>query len=153
MYVKSIVGAMSAKFPVNNTSGGTLAKWCPCHLSKDKNCDNNCLRISLRIDSQIVGKSPLHSSSDVKYHTTNQPFTLSEIQLILGTIRKQLKSKTLWNPPSNCNLKIKMIIRKKKKLIYHLFRFHEIKCFTCQRSAYWTIDWFQSLFIYLNFSC
>ena len=61
------VGAMSCKFSVNNTSGGTLAKWWSRHLSKDQKCENNCLRISLRFDSQTLGKSLLRSSFDVKH--------------------------------------------------------------------------------------
>ena len=66
----SVLGAMSSKFPVKNTSGGTLAKRWRRHLSKDKKCETNCLRISLRVDSQIVGKSPMRSSSDVKHLTS-----------------------------------------------------------------------------------
>ena len=34
-------------------------------LFKDKNCETNRLRISLQVESQTVGKSPLRSSSDV----------------------------------------------------------------------------------------
>ena len=46
---KFVVGAMSSKFPVNNTPGSTLANWRSRHLSKDQNCETNCLWISLRV--------------------------------------------------------------------------------------------------------
>ena len=67
MHVKSVVGAMSLKFPVNNTTGSNLAKCCTCYLSEAQNCEINCFRISLQVDSQTVSKSPLRSSCDVKH--------------------------------------------------------------------------------------
>ena len=74
------MGAMSSKFPINNISRGTLAKWWPHHLSKDQNCKTNCLRVSLQVDFQIIGKSPLRSLFDIKHLTASRDYLFAELK-------------------------------------------------------------------------
>ena len=60
-------GCNVLQVPCQYISGCPLTKWWPRHLSKDQNCETNCLRISLRVYSQTVGKIPLRSSCDIKH--------------------------------------------------------------------------------------
>ena len=76
MHVKSVVGAMSSKFPVNNTSEGTLAKWWPRHLSEitiaRPNVSRSVFELTLRLSAKAhcVARLTLNTSHlfILKYH-------------------------------------------------------------------------------------
>ena len=82
---------MSSKFPVKNTSRGTLTKRGPLHLSKDQNCETNGLRISLRVDSRTVGKSPMRSSSSSQLVKLVQLTSLTSTTALNGYATTRVK--------------------------------------------------------------